>query len=205
MFRERSMTRFLHFIDSLSTWVGKSFAWLILLLTLGISYEVFVRYVLRAPTTWAFDFSYINYGALFLMAGAYTLSRNGHVRGDVVYRLWKPRTQASFDLTLYILFFLPAVAAWIYSGWLYAERSIGYREVSIFSPAGVPVFPLKTLIPVAGVLLLLQGIAEIIRCILAIRDNRWPQRLHDVEETESLILQEKRIHAAEAEQGQKGT
>jgi len=199
------MTRFLHFIDSLSTWVGKSFAWLILLLTLGISYEVFVRYVLRAPTTWAFDFSYINYGALFLMAGAYTLSRNGHVRGDVVYRLWKPRTQASFDLTLYILFFLPAVAAWIYSGWLYAERSIGYREVSIFSPAGVPVFPLKTLIPVAGVLLLLQGIAEIIRCILAIRDNRWPQRLHDVEETESLILQEKRIHAAEAEQGQKGT
>jgi len=200
------MTRFLHFIDSLSTWVGKSFAWLILLLTLGISYEVFVRYVLRAPTTWAFDFSYINYGALFLMAGAYTLSRNGHVRGDVVYRLWKPRTQASFDLTLYILFFLPAVAAWIYAGWLYAERSIGYREVSIFSPAGVPVFPLKTLIPVAGVLLLLQGIAEIIRCILAIRDNRWPQRLHDVEETESLILQEKRIHAAEAEQtGQKGT
>ena len=127
------------------------------------------------------------------------------MRGDVVYRLWKPRTQASFDLTLYILFFLPAVAAWIYAGWLYAERSIGYREVSIFSPAGVPVFPLKTLIPVAGVLLLLQGIAEIIRCIICIRQNAWPQRLHDVEETESLILQEKRIHAAEAEQGQKGT
>ena len=172
------MTRFLHFIDSLSTWVGKSFAWLILLLTLGISYEVFVRYMLRAPTTWAFDFSYINYGALFLMAGAYTLSRNGHVRADVVYRLWKPRTQASMDLFLYVIFFLPAVASWIYAGWLYAERSIAYGEVSIFSPAGVPVFPLKTLIPVAGVLLLLQGIAEIIRCIICIRQNAWPQRLH---------------------------
>src|SRR3990170_3395170 len=108
------MTRFLHFIDALSAWVGKSFGWLILVLTLGVSYEVFVRYVLRAPTTWAFDFSYITYGAMFLMAGAYTLSRNGHVRGDVVYRLWKPRTQAKMDLFLYTIFFLPAVAAWIY-------------------------------------------------------------------------------------------
>ena len=101
------MTRFLFFINSLSTWVGKAFAWLILVLTLGISYEVFVRYVLRAPTTWAFDFSYINYGAMFLMAGAYALSRNGHVRADVVYRLWKPRTQAMMDLLLYFLFFFP--------------------------------------------------------------------------------------------------
>jgi len=198
------MNRFLYWIDSLSTWVGKSFAWLILVLTLGISYEVFVRYVLRAPTTWAFDFSYINYGALFLMAGAYTLARNGHVRGDVIYRLWPARVQAGFDLTLYILFFLPAVAAWIYAGWLYAERSIAYREVSIFSPAGVPVFPLKTLIPVAGVLLLLQGIAEIIRCILCIRNGQWPQRLHDVEETESVILQEQRLHGEQSEQAQPG-
>ncbi len=189
------MTRFLHFIDSLSTWVGKAFAWLILVLTLGISYEVFVRYVLRAPTTWAFDFSYINYGALFLMAGAYTLSRNGHVRGDVVYRLWKPRTQASMDLVLWIIFFLPAVAAWIYAGTPYALQSIGFREVSIFSPAGVPVFPLKTLIPVAGFFLLIQGIAEIVRCILCIRQGYWPQRLHDVEETESILLQEKHTSA----------
>ena len=142
------MTKFLFFIDSLSTWVGKAFAWLILVLTLGISYEVFVRYVLRAPTTWAFDMSYIMYGAMFLMAGAYALSRNGHVRADVVYRLWRPRTQAMMDLVLYILFFLPAVAAWIYAGWAYAKFSIQFREVSIFSPAGVPVFPLKALIPV---------------------------------------------------------
>lgn len=199
------MQRFLLFIDSLSLWVGKAFGWLILVLTLGVSYEVFVRYALRAPTTWAFDFSYITYGALFLMAGPYALSRNSHVRGDVIYRLWKPRTQASMDLFLYIIFFLPAVAALIYSGWNYAQMSIRFREVSIFSPAGIPVFPLKTLIPVTGVLLLLQGIAEIIRCILTIRLGVWPQRLHDVEETESVILQEKRIHAGEkSEQPQAG-
>jgi TRAP-type mannitol/chloroaromatic compound transport system permease small subunit len=192
------MTRFLFFIDSLSMWVGKAFAWLILILTLGVSYEVFVRYVLRAPTTWAFDFSYITYGALFLMAGAYTLSRGGHVRADVVYRLWKPRTQAMMDLTLYIIFFLPAVAAFIYSGWNYAAMSIRFKEVSIFSPAGVPVFPLKTLVPVTGVLLLLQGIAEIIRCVICIQRGAWPPRLHDVEETESIILQEQKIHAAQS-------
>jgi TRAP-type mannitol/chloroaromatic compound transport system permease small subunit len=189
------MTRFLYFIDSLSTWVGKSFAWLILVLTLGVSYEVFVRYVLYAPTTWAFDFSYITYGALFLMAGAYTLARNGHVRGDVIYRLWRPRTQATIDLILYIIFFLPAVLAFIYAGWNYAKMSVAFKEVSIFSPAGVPVFPLKALIPVTGVFLLLQGIAEIIRCVLCIRLGAWPSRLHDVEETESVIVHEKQYLA----------
>lgn len=184
------MKNFLFFIDSLSLWVGKSFAWLILVLTLGVSYEVFVRYVLGAPTTWAFDFSYITYGALFLMAGAYTLSRNGHVRADVIYRFLQPRTQAKFDLVLYVLFFLPTVIAFIYSGWFYAAFSVRFLEVSIFSPAGVPVFPLKTLIPVTGVLLLLQGIAEIIRCVVCIREGAWPVRLHDVEETESVIIHE---------------
>jgi TRAP-type mannitol/chloroaromatic compound transport system permease small subunit len=184
------MKSFLFFIDSLSLWTGKAFAWLILVLTLGVSYEVFVRYVLAAPTTWAFDFSYITYGALFLMAGAYTLSRNGHVRADVIYRFLQPRTQASLDLVLYILFFLPAIAAFMYTGYVYAEMSVRFREVSIFSPAGIPVFPLKTLIPVTGFLLLLQGIAEIIRCVLCIREGVWPARLHDVEETESVIIHE---------------
>ena len=198
------MTRFLFFIDSLSTWVGKAFAWLILVLTFGVSYEVFVRYVLRAPTTWAFDMSYITYGAMFLMAGAYTLSRNGHVRGDVMYRFWPPRVQATVDLTLYMVFFLPAVGAWIYSGWAYASLAVRFREVSIFSPAGVPVFPLKALIPVTGVLLLLQGVAEIIRCILCIRLGAWPQRLHDVEETESVILREKQYLAEHGDQAPPG-
>jgi TRAP-type mannitol/chloroaromatic compound transport system permease small subunit len=196
------MTRFLFFIDSLSTGVGKAFAWLILVLTLGVSYEVFVRYALSAPTTWAFDFSYITYGAMFLMAGAYTLSRNGHVRGDVVYRLWRPRTQATVDLVLYLIFFLPAVLAFIYSGWNYAKMSVQFREVSIFSPAGVPVFPLKALIPVTGVFLLLQGIAEIIRCVLCIRLGSWPRRLHDVEETESVIMHEKQYLAEQTDPAQ---
>jgi TRAP-type mannitol/chloroaromatic compound transport system permease small subunit len=184
------MTWFLHFIDSLSAWIGKAFAWLILVLTLGVSYEVFVRYALRAPTTWAFDFSYITYGALFLMAGAYTLSRNGHVRGDVLYRLWPVRVQATVDLVLYLIFFFPAVLALIYSGWFFAQMSIRFKEVSIFSPAGVPVFPLKALIPLTGIVLLLQGIAEVIRCVLCIRHGRWPARLHDVEELETAILHE---------------
>ena len=202
------MTPFLLFIDSLSTWVGKAFAWLILVLTFGVSYEVFVRYALRAPTTWAFDIAYITYGAMFLMAGAYTLSRNGHVRGDVMYRFWRPRVQATTDLVLYMVFFLPAVGAWIYSGWAYASFSIRFREVSIFSPAGVPVFPLKALIPATGVLLLLQGVAEIIRCILCIRLGQWPQRLHDIEETESVILREKQYlaeHGEQAPPGRQGT
>jgi TRAP-type mannitol/chloroaromatic compound transport system permease small subunit len=204
------MTRFMFFVESLSTWVGKAFAWLILVLTLGISYEVFVRYVLRAPTTWAFDFSYITYGAMFLMAGAYTLARNGHVRADVIYRFLRPRTQATLDLVLYIPFFFPAVAAFMYAGWNYAQMSVRFREVSIFSPAGIPVFPLKALIPVTGVLLLLQGIAEVIRCIVCIRQGTWPARLHDVEETESAIMHEQqyqreRGHAVQPVPGHKET
>ena len=202
------MTAFLHFIDALSTWVGKFFGWLILLLTFGVSYEVFVRYVLRAPTIWAFDITYITYGAMFLMAGAYTLARNGHVRADVLYRFWKPRTQASMDLFLYIIFFLPAVLAFMYSGWFYAKMSVQFREVSIFSPAGIPVFPLKALIPVTGALLLLQGIAEIIRCVICIRQGYWPQRMHDVEETESIVVKEHmaaREKAAEPLPGHKET
>lgn len=193
------MTRFLFFIDSLSAWVGKSFGWLILVLTFGTSYEVFMRYVLGAPTTWAFDISYITYGGLLLMAGPYTLSRNGHVRGDVIYRLWPARVQASIDLALYILFFLPAVLALIYAGWTFASMSVRFRELSIFSPAGVPVFPLKALIPVAGVLLLLQGFAEIGRCILCLRRGQWPQRLHDVEEMESAILAEQQYQREHAQ------
>jgi TRAP-type mannitol/chloroaromatic compound transport system permease small subunit len=177
----------------LSMWVGKSFGWLILVLTLGTSYEVFMRYLLRAPTTWAFDFSYITYGGLFLMAGAYTLSRNAHVRGDVIYRLWPQRMQAGIDLTLYIIFFFPAVLAWIYAGWQFAKMSIQFREVSIFSPAGIPVFPLKALIPVTGVLLLIQGVAEVSRCIICIRQGYWPKRLHDVEEMETAILMEQKF------------
>jgi TRAP-type mannitol/chloroaromatic compound transport system permease small subunit len=167
-------------------------------LTFGVSYEVFVRYVLGAPTTWAYDVSYMTYGALFLLAGPYTLSRNGHVRGDMLYRTWKPRNQARLDLVLYILFFFPGVLALVYSGYNFAYLSVLFKEVSIFSPAGAPVFPLKALIPITGVLLFLQGFVESIRCIQCIQTGAWPQRLHDVEETESAIIQLKRGEKAGA-------
>ena len=191
------MTRAIYFVDSLSAWVGKAFAWCILVLTAAYSYEVFVRYVLNDPTAWAYDISYTMYGALFMMGGAYALSRNGHVRGDVFYRLWKPRTQASVELVLYIAFFFPGVAALVLAGSDYALESWSYRplgpegpigEVSTFSPAGVPVAPLKTVLPIAAFFLFLQGVAEVARCVLCIRDGAWPQRLHDVEEMEIALL-----------------
>lgn len=185
------MRSFLFFIDRLSAGVGKAFAWLIVVLTFAVSYEVFVRKILNAPTQWAYDVSYVLYGALFLMAGAYALSRNGHVRGDSMYRLWRPRVQAGLDLTLYILFFFPGILALIYSGYNFAAMSVRFKEVSIFSPAGVPIYPLKALIPIAGFLLMLQGVAEVIRCVICLRNGDWPQRLHDVEELESAIQHEK--------------
>jgi TRAP-type mannitol/chloroaromatic compound transport system permease small subunit len=178
------------FIDRLSAGVGKAFGWCIVIMTLGTCYEVFVRYVLSAPTNWAFDLSYFMYGALFMMAGAYTLSRNGHVRGDVVYRLLPMRVQASIDLVLYIIFLAPGFGALLYYGIPYAHVSWIQGEVSIYSPTGAPVYPHKMLIPIAAALMLLQCFAEIVRCIIAIRDGVWPQRLHDVEEMESAILAE---------------
>jgi TRAP-type mannitol/chloroaromatic compound transport system permease small subunit len=191
------MNQFLYFIDRFSAWVGKSFAWCILVLALATTYEVFVRYVLRNPTSWAFDISYIMYGTLFMMAGGYALSRNAHVRGDFVYRLWPPRIQASIELVLYFLFFYPGVLALIYAGIAYAAESWSYMpygpsglrgEISINSPAGVPVFPLKTILPIASAVLLLQGIAETIRCILCIKTGEWPARLGDVEEMEKMLI-----------------
>lgn len=181
------INRVLRGVDQLSKSVGHAFAWCILILTLGTSYEVFVRYVLNNPTSWAFDMSYMLYGALFIMAGAYTLSRNGHVRGDVIFRLWPPRVQGSIELVLYFLFFFPGVVSLMVAGWGYAADAYRIQEVSVNSPIGVPVWPLKMLIPVAGFLLTLQGIAEVMRCILCIRDGSWPQRLHDVEEIESAL------------------
>lgn len=184
------MENFTLLIDRISAGVGKAFAWCIILLTFGVGYEVFMRYVLRAPTTWAFDISYIMYGGLFMMAGAYTLSRNAHVRGDVVYRLMSPRGQGLLDLTLYILFFFPSFGALLIYGFPYMLMSWRFGEVSIYSPAGVPIYPSKTIIVLAAFFMLLQGVAESIRCALAIKNNRWPQRLHDVEEMETMILRE---------------
>jgi len=184
------LNRYIYSIDQLSRMVGHAFAWCILILTFGTSYEVFVRYVLNNPTSWAFDMSYLLYGALFFMSGAYTLSRNGHVRGDFIYRMWRPRTQAIVELALYILFFYPGVLALCYAGWSYGFEALRIREVSVNSPAGIPIWQLKFLIPFGAGLLALQGFAEVLRCIQCIRDNQWPPRLHDVEELETAILHE---------------
>lgn len=178
------MIRYVLFADRVSAWFGKAFAWVILVMTFGVAYEVFVRYVLNAPTSWALDVSYIMYGTLFMMGGAYTLARGGHVRGDFIYRLWSPRTQARVELVLYFLFFFPGVLALILAGWKYAARSWRYLEVSVNSPAGIPVFQFKAVIVVAGILLLIQGIAQVFRCIICIRTGEWLRTADDVEETE---------------------
>lgn len=157
-------------------------------MTFGVGYEVFVRYVLRDPTSWAFDLSYMMYGTLFMMGGAYTLSRDGHVRGDVFYRLWPVRVQATIELTLYIFFFYPAVLALIFAGWEFASESLRYKEVSVWSPANVPIFHFKMIIPAAGILLFIQGLAQVARCILCLRENQWPEKISDVEETETMVL-----------------
>ena len=200
------MNQILFFIDRLSAWTGKAFAWCILILAFATTYEVFVRYVLRDPTSWAFDISYIMYGTLFMMGGAYALSRNAHVRGDFVYRLWPPRVQAAIEFLLYFIFFFPGVLALIYAGIDYAAESWSFLpygpdgpfgEISINSPAGVPVFPLKTILPLAAFFLLLQGIAETTRCVQCLRTGKWPDRLTDVEELEKELVEKKRREEAE--------
>jgi TRAP-type mannitol/chloroaromatic compound transport system permease small subunit len=195
------INRFIYGVDQLSKTVGHAFAWCIAILTLGTCYEVFMRYVLNNPTSWAFDMSYTLYGAMFFMAGAYTLSRGGHVRADMFYRLWRPRTQATVELVLYILFFFPGILALVISGWGYGIESMQIREVSVNSPAGVPIWPLKLLIPFGAGLLALQGVAEVLRCLQCLRDNKWPARLHDVEELEQQLIEQARARAQATPEG----
>jgi TRAP-type mannitol/chloroaromatic compound transport system permease small subunit len=181
--------RFLYIVDRVNTFIGKSAGWAIVGLTFAVCYEVFSRYVLRAPTEWAFDASYMLYGVLFMLAGPYTLARNSHVRGDFLYRAWPPRRQAAMDLLLYFLFFFPSILAFIYAGYTFANMSWLMNEHSMNSPNGPPIYPFKALIPVVGVLMTVQGLAEVARCVICLRTGDWPQRLHDVEETEKLILE----------------
>lgn len=182
------MSKIVHAIEGLSLWVGRAFGWCILILTLSVSYEVFMRYVLNAPTVWAFDMMVQMYGALFLMAGPYALAQDSHVRGDVFYRLFSVRWQARVDFLLYILFFFPGILALFWFGWEIASDSWRYKEVSWNSPARIQIYFFKTLIPLAGALLLLQGFAEIIRCVKAMRTGEWMARLDDVRETEDMLM-----------------
>jgi TRAP-type mannitol/chloroaromatic compound transport system permease small subunit len=180
----------LHLVDGLNSAIGKTYGWCILILTFTTSYEVFSRYVFRAPTEWAFDASYMLYGTLFMMGGAYALARNAHVRGDFIYRAWSPRRQASLDLVLYFLFFFPGMLAFVYAGYGFAELSRRMNEHSSASPNGPIIWPFKWLIVIVGVLMVVQGVVEVIRCILCIRRGEWPRRLHDVEELEKVILED---------------
>jgi TRAP-type mannitol/chloroaromatic compound transport system permease small subunit len=188
--------KFIYTIDQLSKTVGHAFAWCIVMLAVGTSYEVFVRYLLNAPTSWAFDFSYILYGGLFFMSGAYTLSRGGHVRADMFSRLWPIRVQASIELFLYIVFFFPGVLSMSVAGWHYAYDSFRIKEMSINSPIGIPIWQIKMMIPFGAALLSLQGLAEVMRCVIALREGEFPQRLHDVEELEKQLMENKALQKA---------
>ena len=183
------MTKIIHSIEGLSVWVGRAFGWCILILTFSVTYEVFVRYVLNAPTVWVFDMMVQMYGALFLMAGPYALAQDTHVRGDVIYRLFPVKVQARIDFTLYILFFFPGMLALFGYGWEIASDSWRYKEVSWNSPARIQIYFFKTLIPIAGFLLILQGIAEMLRCWRAMKTGEWLARLDDARETEDLLMQ----------------
>ena len=184
-------------VDRFSTWIGKAFAWSVVLLTLLISWEVFSRYVLNKPHAWVLDAQIMLYGTLFMTAGAYTLSKNGHVRGDVLYGFLKPRTQAIIDLTLYLIFFLPGVVALTWAGWNYFQESLAINEQT-FSADALPLYPFKFVIPLAGAVLLLQGVVEIIRCIVCIQTGVWPAREGDVEEVDVEKLREM-VHVKDAD------
>lgn len=184
------MQNLLLFIDKVSTWIGQFFSWLIVALTLMISWEVFSRYALDNPHPWAFDVMSMMYGSLFMMAGAYTLSKNGHVRGDVLYGFFPPRLQAWLDLALYILFFIPGVVALAWAGYGFAAESWAINEHSNITANGPPVYPFKTILPIAGAFLLAQGLVEIVRCIVCIQQGEWPKRGDDVDEVDVEKLKE---------------
>jgi len=184
------MQKLLLFVDKVSTFVGHAFSWLIIALTLHVSWEVFSRYVLDNPRAWAFDAMIMMYGTLFMMAGAYTLAKSGHVRGDVLYGFFEPRTQATIDLILYIAFFVPGVIALTYAGYYYAAESWAINEHSNITAEGPPIYPFKTVIPLAGAILLLQGIVEIVRCVICLKQGDWPSREEDVEEVDVDKLKE---------------
>ena len=178
------MQKLLLTVDKFSTFAGQLFSWLIVTLTLLISWEVFSRYVMEAPHPWAFDVMIMMYGTLFMMAGAYTLSKNGHVRGDVLYGFFPPRLQAALDLILYFVFFIPGVIALVWAGYRYAGESWAINEHSNITADGPPIYPFKTVIPIAGAVLLVQGVVEIVRCVICLREGNWPSREEDVEEVD---------------------
>lgn len=181
------LERTVYTIEGLSVWIGRAFGWCILILTLAVAYEVFVRYVLNAPTVWSLDMQIQMYGALFLMTGPYALAQGAHVRGDFLYRFYPVKFQALSDFVLYVIFFVPGMFALVYAGYKAASDSWRFQEVSLNSPAGIQIYYLKSLIPIVGFLMLLQGFAEMLRCWRAMKTGVWMPRLDDVKETEDLL------------------
>ena len=182
------MRSFISFADHLSTSIGKAFAWCIVILMGGTVYEVIMAYVFNAPTLWNFDFSMQMYGAILMMSGAYCLATESHVRGDVIYRLFKPRTQGWIDLILYLIFFFPGVLALTFYGYDYAALAWKIKETSWSSPAQIQIYMVKALIPAAGVTLIIQGISEVCRSIICIQTGHWPARMVVAEETEKILM-----------------
>ncbi|MDO8889031.1 MAG: TRAP transporter small permease subunit [Hydrogenophaga sp.] len=191
------MQNFLLAVDRFSTWFGKACAWSVVALTLLISWEVFSRYVMNNPHAWVLDAQIMLYGLLFMAAGAYTLAKNGHVRGDVLYGFFRPRTQASIDLLLYLVFFLPGIVAMTWAGWTFANESLAIREQT-FNADPLPLYPFKFVVPIAGGVLLLQGFVEIIRCVICLQTGEWPKREEDVEEVDVEKLKEM-VHVKDAD------
>lgn len=207
-----NVTTLLHTADLISTWIGKAFSWLIVTLMLMVCIEVFKRYMLNAPTAWIYDASNMMYGTLFMMAGAYTLSQDGHVRGDFLYGSMKPRNQAALDLLLYFVFFLPGILALTWAGWTYFQDSLRMHEQT-FNATPLPLYPFKFIIPLAGAIVLMQGVAEMIRCVVCLKTGEWPARLKDAEEADVVAQQlaaseyvdeESRQLAIEKSKGMKG-
>jgi TRAP-type mannitol/chloroaromatic compound transport system permease small subunit len=188
-----TVEKFLHAVDGISTWVGKAAAWLIIVLMTVVCVEVFKRYILNMPTSWIFDLNNMLYGSLFMLCGAYTLAQNAHVRGDFLYSSMRPRTQALLDLILYFVFFIPGILALCYAGYYFAQESWRIAEHSNVTADGPPVYHFKSVIPVAGALIMLQGVAEIVRCIVCLKDGEWPSRLKDVAEID--VVEEQLAHS----------
>ena len=182
------MRSFISFADHLSTSIGKAFSWCIVILMGGTVYEVIMAYVFNAPTLWNFDFSMQMYGAILMMSGAYCLATESHVRGDVIYRLFKPKTQGWIDLVLYFIFFFPGVLALTFYGFDYAALAWKIKETSWSSPAQIQIYMVKAMIPAAGATLTIQGISEVFRSIICIQTGHWPARMVVAEETEKILM-----------------
>jgi TRAP-type mannitol/chloroaromatic compound transport system permease small subunit len=182
------MRSFISFADHLSTSIGKAFSWCIVILMGGTVYEVIMAYVFNAPTLWNFDFSMQMYGAILMMSGAYCLATESHVRGDVIYRLFKPKTQGWIDLVLYFIFFFPGVLALTFYGFDYAALAWKIKETSWSSPAQIQIYMVKAMIPAAGLTLTIQGISEVFRSVICIQTGHWPARMVVAEETEKILM-----------------